>query len=292
MLIKVKSGESLIKIFKPNTLDEAKQLLSSEKTANILAGGTDLIIDIRKNKKTPNSLIDIGNIDELKNINEEESIISIGSMVTFSELYESEIIKRNFISLYECSKAMGSPQIRNAATIGGNVANGASAADSIPCLMALNSKVVIESINSIREVSLIEYFKEYDINHLTNNEIITKFIIPKDKSISGYYKLGKRNSLAIARISVAVNILIDNSIVKDINVVIGAAGKVPFKVENIKALVINKNKDILFNDKVLSVLEEAVYNSIKGRNTVEFKKEAVKGVYKNAIYNALKIEGV
>ena len=75
MLIKVKSGEFLIKIFKPNTLDEAKKLLNSEKSVNILAGGTDLIIDIRKNKKTPNSLIDIGNIDELKNINEEESII-------------------------------------------------------------------------------------------------------------------------------------------------------------------------------------------------------------------------
>lgn len=292
MLIKVKSGEFLIKIFKPNTLDEAKKLLNSEKSVNILAGGTDLIIDIRKNKKTPNSLIDIGNIDELKNINEEESIISIGSMVTFSELYESKIIRRNFRALYECSKTMGSPQIRNAATIGGNVANGASAADSIPCLMSLNSKVIIESINGIREVSLMEYFKEYDIKHLTNNEIITRFIIPKNNRISGYYKLGKRNSLAIARISVAVNILIDNSIIKDINVVIGAAGKVPFKVNNIKELVINENKDILFNDKVLSVLEAAVYNSIKGRNTVEFKKEAVKGVYKNAIYNALKIEGV
>lgn len=292
MLIKVKSGESLIKIFKPNTLDEAKKLLKSEKYTNILAGGTDLIIDIRKNKKTPNSLIDIGSIDELKNIKEEEGSISIGAMVTFSELYESEIIRRNFTSLYECSKAMGSPQIRNAATIGGNVANGASAADSIPCLMSLNSEIVLESANETRVIKLAEYFKNYNIEHLRNDEIITKFIIPKDNSISGYYKLGKRNSLAIARISVAVSISMDNSIINDINVVIGAAGKVPFKVESIKNLVINENKSVLFDNKVLNLLEEAVYNSIKGRSTVNFKKEAVKGVYKNAVYNALKIEGV
>ena len=84
----------------------------------------------------------------------------------------------------------------------------------------------------------------------------------------------------------------DNSIINDINVVIGAAGKVPFKVESIKNLVINENKSVLFNDKVLNLLEEAVYNSIKGRSTVNFKKEAVKGAYKNALYNALKIEGV
>lgn len=280
------------KIFKPNTLDEAMKLLNSEKSTNILAGGTDLIIDIRKKKKILNSLIDISNINELKKIEEKEDYIYIGSMVTFSELYESEIIKRNFNSLYECSKSMGSPQIRNAATIGGNVANAASAADSIPCLMTLDSTIVLESDKGIRKIKLIDYFKNYNTEQIKRDEIITKFIIPKDKGRSGYYKLGKRNSLAIARISVAVRLDLQEDIVKDVSIVVGAAGKVPFQVDKIKELAINENKDILFNDNVLSVLEEAVYNSIKGRNTVDFKKEAVKGVYKNAMYNALRIEGV
>ena len=292
MLIKVKCGEFLIDIFKPNTLDEAKKILYNEESIKVLAGGTDLVIDIRKNKHIPASLLDIGNIEELKNIEEKDDSISIGANVTFSELKESEIIKKRCNSLYECSKTMGSPQIRNVATIGGNVANGASAADSIPCLMALDSKIILESIDGVREVSLIDYFKNYNIEHLREKEIITKFIIPKKNSISGYYKLGKRNSLSIARISVAVRLTLKEDIVKDISVVIGAAGKVPFEVTDVKRVIINEKKEALFENEILSILENSVYNSIKGRSTVEFKKEAVKGVYKQALYNALKIEGV
>lgn len=292
MLIKVKCGEFLIDIFKPNTLDEAKKILNSEKNIKVLAGGTDLVIDIRRNKYIADSLLDIGNIEELKNIEEKDDSISIGANVTFSELKESEIIKKRCNSLYECSKTMGSPQIRNVATIGGNVANSASAADSIPCLMSLDSKIILESIDGIREVSLRDYFKNYNIEHLKKKEIITKFIIPKKNSVSGYYKLGKRNSLSIARISVAVRLTLKEDIVKDISVVIGAAGKVPFEVTDVKRVIINEKKEALFENEILSILENSVYNSIKGRSTVEFKKEAVKGVYKQALYNALKIEGV
>lgn len=292
MLIKVKSGEFLIEIFKPNTLDKAKKILDNKENIKILAGGTDLVIDIRKNKHIPDSLLDIGNIEELKNIEEKDDSISIGSMVTFSDLNESEIIKKRYNSLYDCSKTMGSPQIRNVATIGGNVANGASAADSIPCLMALDSKIILESIDGIREIRLIDYFKNYNIEHLRKKEVITKFIIPKKNGVSGYYKLGKRNSLAIARISVAVNLILEQDIIKDISIVVGAAGKVPFEVTDVKEDIINEKKEVLFENEILSILENAVYNSIKGRSTVDFKKEAVKGVYKQALYNVLKIEGV
>ncbi|WP_195467582.1 FAD binding domain-containing protein [Clostridium sp. D43t1_170807_H7] len=282
----------MIDIFKPKTLDEAKKILNSEENIKVLAGGTDLIIDIRKNKYILDSLLDIGNIEELKNIEENDDSISIGARVTFSELKESEIIKNRCNSLYECSKTMGSPHIRNVATIGGNVANSASAADSIPCLMSLYSKIILESIDGVREVSLRDYFKNYNIEHLKKREIITKFIIPKKNSISGYYKLGKRNSLSIARISVAVGLTLKEDIVKDISVVVGAAGKVPFEVTDVKRVIINEKKEALFENEILNILENSVYNSIKGRNTVEFKKEAVKGVYKQALYNALKIEGV
>lgn len=282
----------MIDIFKPKTLDEAKKILNSEENIKVLAGGTDLIINIRKNKYILDSLLDIGNIEELKNIEENDDSISIGARVTFRELKENEIIKKRCNSLYECSKTMGSPQIRNVATIGGNVANSASAADSIPCLMSLDSKIILESIDGIREVSLRDYFKNYNIEHLKKKEIITKFIIPKNKDISGYYKLGKRNSLSIARISVAVRLTLKEDIVKDISIVIGAAGKVPFEVTDVKRVIINEKKEALFENEILSILENSVYNSIKGRSTVEFKKEAVKGVYKQALYNALKIEGV
>ena len=158
--------------------------------------------------------------------------------------------------------------------------------------MALDSKIILESIDGIREIRLIDYFKNYNIEHLRKKEVITKLIIPKKNGVSGYYKLGKRNSLAIARISVAVNLILEQDIIKDISIVVGAAGKVPFEVTDVKEDIINEKKEVLFENENLSILENAVYNSIKGRSTVDFKKEAVKGVYKQALYNALKIEGV
>ena len=80
--------------------------------------------------------------------------------------------------------------------------------------------------------------------------------------------------------------------INKINLFIGAAGRFPFKVNEIENLVLNKDQDALFQEKILSILEDSVYSSISGRRTVNFKKEAVKGIYKQALYNALKIEGV
>ena len=280
-----------MQILQPNTLNEAKMLLANG-NLKILAGGTDLIINIRKNNISTELLLDISKIRELFKIKEEREYILVGPMTTFSEIKENQLIKKYFNCLYECSKHMGSPQIRNMATLGGNIINAASAADSIPCLMSLDSEIVLESINRIRKIKIEDYFNNYNIEHIKEDEILTNIIIPKNNFISGYYKLGKRNSLAISRISAAVSLSITDLKINKINLFIGAAGRFPFKVNEIENVVLNKDQDALFQEKILNILEDSVYSSISGRRTVNFKKEAVKGIYKQALYNALKIEGV
>ena len=156
----------------------------------------------------------------------------------------------------------------------------------------LHPQLVLESINRIRKIKIEDYFNNYNIEHIKEDEILTNIIIPKNNFISGYYKLGKRNSLAISRISAAVSLSITDLKINKINLFIGAAGRFPFKVNEIENLVLNKDQDALFQEKILSILEDSVYSSISGRRTVNFKKEAVKGIYKQALYNALKIEGV
>lgn len=225
-------------------------------------------------------------------IEEDENFICLGSMITFAELEENIKVRKYFNVLYECSKHMGSPQIRNVATIGGNVINAAPAADSIPCLISLDSEMIIESINGTRKIKVETYFKNYEKEKIKFDEILTKFIIPKKNNYSGYYKLGKRNSLAIARINVAVSLNVQDDIIKNISVAVGAAGRFPFKITQLENLLLNKNKANLLDNDVLNELENSVYNSIKGRSTADFKKEAVKGAYKHAINNALGIEGV
>ena len=281
-----------MEIYKPKTLDEAKILLFNNENSKILAGGNDLIISIRKESDLLTKIIDISKIHELYLIEEDENFICLGSMITFAELEENIKVRKYFNVLYECSKHMGSPQIRNVATIGGNVINAAPAADSIPCLISLDSEMIIESINGTRKIKVETYFKNYEKEKIKFDEILTKFIIPKKNNYSGYYKLGKRNSLAIARINVAVSLNIQDDIIKNISVAVGAAGRFPFKITQLENLLLNKNKANLLDNDVLNELENSVYNSIKGRSTADFKKEAVKGAYKHAINNALGIEGV
>ena len=273
--------------FQPNTVDEVKALLSEKVNSKLLAGGTDLILDLRKEKKSPEYIIDLGKLSELKNINEDENQITLGSMVTFTQIKESNPIKSNFNCLIDCAKNMGSPQIRNKATIGGNIANAGSAADVIPCIISLHGVLVIESINGTRQISCEEYFKNYSIEKLKENEILTKVIIPKKNELSGYYKLGKRNSLAIARVSTSISIKLEENIIKNISTCLGAVGRFPFRAGKLEKRAVGENLDWLYSEEALEILENEVYDSIKGRKTMPFKKEAIKGVYKEALNIAI-----
>lgn len=273
--------------FQPKSVEEVKNLLSKYSNSKLLAGGTDLVLGLKGEKEMAEYLIDMGRIPELKNIMEDEKQVTLGSMVTFTQLRESELIRANFNSLLECAKHMGSPQIRNTATIGGNIANAGSAADAIPCIMSLDGILVIESIDGIRQISCVDYFKNYSKEKIKEKEILTKIILPKKNEMSGYYKLGKRNALAIARVNTAISLYINEGIIMRINLALGAVGRYPFRSIELEKQARGKKLEWLYGDEALSIIENDVYESIKGRKTMPFKKEAIKGVYKEALKNAL-----
>lgn len=280
---------SIKEILMPSTFDEAKIMLSNHKNCSIIAGGTDLILDIKKNKKSPEYLLNINNINDLSKIREFSHHVILGSTTTFTDLLKSQTISKNYKCLADCASLMGSPQIRNIATLGGNISNAAPAADIIPCLLALDAVFNIEGFNSKRLINSIDYFNDYNTKKLKKNEILKEIILEKQKGKSGFYKLGKRNSLQIARISAAVYIESNNNIISKLSVALGAVGKTPFRLNEIENLCIGKDLSYLFHENILSILENKVYESINGRKTMPFKKEAVKGVYKEAIKKALEV---
>jgi CO/xanthine dehydrogenase FAD-binding subunit len=276
----------VLDVLKPETLTEVKSLFTEYQNCKILAGGTDLLLDIKNGKQSPQYLIDLGNIKALKKIEKVRKDIVIGSMVSFKTLSEAKIIKQYFNSLYHSAKGMGSPQIRNLATIGGNIINGAPAADITPCLISLDATLVIESAEYERFISCEQYFIDYDKEKVRENEVLTKIIIPKKKRLTGFYKLGKRNSLAIARVNTAISIEVKQNKIKRFAVCLGAVGRYPFRVLELEKMVVGKSLDYLLADEVLEKLENAVFASIKTRKTMPFKKEAIKGVFKKALENA------
>jgi len=271
----------------PQSLEESKEMLESYKSSKILAGGTDLVLDLRRGKIEADYLINLNKVKELKNIEDREEFISIGSMVTFTELKENPLIKKHFSALVDAASAMGSPQIRNIATIGGNIVNAAPAADIIPCLLCLGGTLNFESKSGKRTLNCIEYFNSYSQEGIKGNEILTEIILPKTNGLSGFYKLGKRNALAISRLSAAVNINILESKIQVFKVALGAVGRYPFLLEEIEKLVINKEINYILQEDVTNQISDVVCESIKNRKTMPFKREAVKGVYKEAVLRAL-----
>ena len=278
---------SINEMLHPQSLEESKEMLESYKPSKILAGGTDLVLDLRRGKLEADYLINLNRVKELKNIEDRETSISIGSMVTFAELKENPLIKKHFSALVDAAASMGSPQIRNIATIGGNIVNAAPAADIIPCLLCFAGTLKFESKSGRRELSSIEYFNNYSREGIKDKEILTEIILPKTKGLSGFYKLGIRNALAISRLSAAVNINIVENKIQVFKVALGAVGKYPFLLEEIEKLVLNKEINYILQEDVTNLISNVVYESIKNRKTMPFKKEAVKGVYKEAVLRAL-----
>lgn len=282
----------LIDVFQPKDLQEAKELLNSLSKAKPLAGGTDLIIDLNKTKTEADYLVDLTKLKDLKKVKDFAHHIIIGSMVTFTDILENEIFKSRFTCLRDCAEMMGSPQIRNRATLGGNIINGAAAADIVPCLMSLNAVLIFESINSRRLVRCDDYFLKHNQFKIEPNELLVGIILNDRNELSGFYKLGKRNSLSIARLSAAISFNLVENKLHNIKVSLGAVGKHPFRVYELEYLAHGKDYNYLFKKELMDILEERVYRSIKDRPTLPFKREAVKGVYTEAVKKALAKGGV
>ena len=277
----------LVDFFHPKTLEEAKALVHKYPRTKVLAGGTDLILNLRRGEVNCDYLISLEEVGELRTIVDDRDCISIGAMTTFTDLLNSKTIRDTFNSLVNCSSTMGSPQVRNAATIGGNIINAGSAADAVTCIIGLDGILILESIDGIRRVTCEEYFNNFKEEEIKEDEILTTVVIPKTKATTGYYKLGKRNSLAIARLSSAVGIYTEGWIIKEVKICLGAVGRHPFRVTTLEKTAINKHVHWLFKEEALNILSEAVEKSIGGRNTMPFKREAIKGVFKAALNNAL-----
>ena len=130
---------TLNQVYNGNNIDEVVEILGKYgRDAKIIAGGTDIVIALKNEKISPKVLIDITKIADLKDIEDDGEYIKIGAGVTFTQIIRNPLFQGNLYGLYKACRMVGSPQIRNKGTIGGNIANGSAAADSIPPLIALD----------------------------------------------------------------------------------------------------------------------------------------------------------
>ena len=192
--------------YRPQTLEEAVTLLDrSPENTKILAGGTDLIIQMRLRETKPDYLLDLGGINYLKEVTIKDNCLIIGSMATFNQLQRDPAVLQYLPLLAEACASIGSPQIRSRATIGGNIANAAPAADTLPALLALDAQVRLQSKDGMRTAVLAQILLDINKTDIKPTEILTEIIIPlpEKDSCQAFQKIGRRKAMAIARLNLA-----------------------------------------------------------------------------------------
>ncbi len=271
------------KYFSPSNITEALKILDSTVGyKKILGGGTDLTIALMNKQICPDAIIDLKNIKELSYIKSDNEYIRIGSMTTFTDIAESELIKSQARVLQESCEVMGSPQIRNWATIGGNVVNASPAADSVPALIALDAEVKLESVSGVRVLKVQNILQGINKTNLRENEILTEisFKVPSDNAVTGFRKLGRRAALSIARICIACLIEAEENTrrCRDVKIALGAVAKNPIRATAAEEVLIGKDiSQKLINDCVEVISEIAVKN-IGNRPSLPFKRQSIKGI--------------
>jgi xanthine dehydrogenase FAD-binding subunit len=224
-------------LFSPATLDDFFDLRWEYPEARLLAGGTDLLVRLKDSLSWP-VLIDISGLQELQGISANGNAITIGALTTYTELLSSDILKQHASVLLQAAQLVGSPQIRNRGTIGGNIANGSPAGDTLPPLYVLRASVVTAGSKGSRKIPIEEFFTGPGKTVLLRNEIIVSIHIPiaqNNKQI--FLRLGQRKALAISKVSIAVSARIGNERIDDIRIALGSVGPTVIRANKTEELL-------------------------------------------------------
>jgi len=264
-------------LHRPETLKEALGLLNELEASIPIAGGTDLLIDLREGACNAKNLVDLGLVKELKHIREADNMICIGSTTTHAQIIASELIKEKAPILSEAASLVGSVQIRNTATIGGNLCTASPGADTAPPLLVLDAEVAVSSLTGSRTLPLSELFIGPKRTSLAPGELLTmvSFPVPPTRSGASFRKLGRRKSCTLSLINAAAYLEIDGETCSEVRLAIGACAPTPVRITDLEGLLIGKKIDI----KTIKDVSSACYGLVEpstrahARASEEYRRE-------------------
>ncbi|MBP1763420.1 MAG: molybdopterin dehydrogenase FAD-binding [Firmicutes bacterium] len=282
--------------YAPESMAELLDILSAnQENCKILAGGTDVTVHLREGKIAPQHMIALKKVPDLKGISLQGEKIVIGPMTTFTELAQSPIIRENAWVLAQAASTVGSPQIRNQGTVGGNIANASPAGDSLPALMALDAVLTIVSKRGEREMALEDFYLGISKNKLEKDEVVASICFPvlPQGCGSAFVKLGRRNALAISRVSAAAIIGYDktNNLVTDCRVSVGSVAQNPFRVRSAEQMMLSCPLNIENRNKCVSAAFEEMAATLGKRASAVYKRKAGPEIVRRALDEAIRMAG-
>jgi carbon-monoxide dehydrogenase medium subunit len=272
--------------FEPASLPEAVALLTRyQGRAQPLAGGTDLLVELKEQLRRADCVVNIKKIPGIGTLSfDPREGLRIGALVTSREIEISPITQQNYSSLVQAARELGSIQVRNRATIIGNVCRASPSADTLPPLIADGAVVSIHGAEGRRSVALEDFFTGPGKTVLKPDELVTEIVVPAPPPRTGkvYIKHGRRKAMELATVGVAVTLSRD-----EIRIVLGAVASTPIRAKKAEALLRGKSLDAkLISEAARAAAEESRPIS-NVRASAQYRREMVEVLTRRAIEQAL-----
>lgn len=284
-------------LYEAESVADAVRLLQEHPEAQIIAGGSDVLVQIREGRRAGAELVSIYGIDAMRGIcYDAEGAIRIGSLTSFSHIAADPIIREKIPVLGEAVSLVGGPQIRNIGTIGGNTCNGVTSADSASTLFAWDAVVELTGPEGIRRLPIREFYIKAGKVDLRPAEIQTAIIIPK-QAYEGYHgnyiKYAMREAMDIANLGCSVNVFLseDKETIKDVRIAYGVAGPIPMRAPSAEAAARGK----AVSRETVAAFGQAVLEDIHPRDSWRaakaFREHIAVEMAKRALTKSIELGG-
>ena len=266
------------KYFAPRTVIELKKIIKKNPNLKFLSGGTDLALIVTKQKKDIENIIYLNSIDELNYIKENNKYIVIGATTPLREF--ELFIKKYYPDFNTILKRYGSIQIRNIATIAGNIATASPIGDSLPLLLSLDASICIENFNSKTILSLKDFFISYRKTKLKKGQFISSIRIPiYKKNIFKAYKISKRIDDDISSVCASFNVIIVNKRIKNIKIAYGGMAPIPKRAIHCEKILLNSD----FSEEVILKAQISLETDFQPINDMRASKNYRMEIAKNLL---------
>ena len=281
------------KFYQAADVEDAVRALVEDPEAVVISGGSDVLIKIREGKLAGCSLVSIHGIKELEGIRmEEDGTIVIGPAITFSHITNNDIIQKHIPMLGDAVDMAGGPQLRNIGTIGGNVCNGVTSADSASSLCCLAADLVLKGPDGVREVPISQWYTGPGRTVRNHDEVLTAIRIKKEnyQGYGGQYiKYGKRNAMEIATLGCAVSVKLteDKKHIQDLRLAYGVAAPTPIRCHTTEEAVKGMETGEALAQAVGKGALEEVNPRSSWRASREFRLQLVEELGRRAVKQAV-----
>lgn len=279
-----------VEIVVARNLREAIEYMSKLKDAKVMAGGTDLIVDLKMGRFKPKYVVYIGGLQELKYIHDDGTSLRIGALTTIQEILDSRIVTTKTPLLKAVAEKFAYWQIRNSATIGGNICNASPAADMALPLLVHSALVKVESLEGSRLVNIRDFFKGPRQTALKPGEIVTEIIVPHG-DMNGYsyayFKAGRRLGHDLSLVAVACAVKTGGGVILDARIALNSVAPTPIRAVTVERTLIGKRASPEVIEEVSKLVVHDISPISDVRAPAEYRLHMAKLLTREALLEAL-----